>query len=611
MDYTFTIIELALMVLLFVAAKVAVKYVSKMWRLLYAAPTFVVVCMLFLVGFDVHYIGIYAGAALQLAALFMGNDSSDKRYVKPKRLLAIASAVLVAVSLILISFSKNYQRRPFYKDFEKAFNVMKEHYILADEKGIDWDELYAKYKPLFKEVDRTQDYVEDMKLWYQFSGEFYDGHVQYQAESESQARNALCRMFGNDYGLSIVKLSTGEYVAVNVEGYDNSYTINNDDKDDLGYYMVKDKYISENAESDRLTLKNAGIRNGTVITKWNGKPIEEFYEEVRYYIDQYPVRENEEFYLPMYVAGIGNDMNYGETYVPGEILKSKTGSKISASPTADITFVDSNGQEKTVTVPSLGIYTMRLLDTIKKIDDGVNITNLNWQKVNDITYLLRLSQMAYDQETYSGTDYTKMEETLRKELADLKAKGVKNIIFDLRSNGGGSPYFVQAIAKLFAPEGKHNSYYTAVINEDTATFERGEDGKYIKGFPNIYHGENLWSEGNIILLVNALTVSAGDEMTYIMGEYPNIKVIGFTGTNSSCQAVHQESLEEGAISFSAVPNISEDGEVIIDTRTDHVGRTPLDEKIPFSEEAVKAIFDSGEDYLLKYTTNRFPVEGNE
>ena len=156
MDYTFTIIELALMVLLFVAAKVAVKYVSKMWRLLYAAPTFVVVCMLFLVGFDVHYIGIYAGAALQLAALFMGNDSSDKRYVKPKRLLAIASAVLVAVSLILISFSKNYQRSPFYKDFEKAFNVMKEHYILADEKGIDWDELYAKYKPLFKEVDRTQ-----------------------------------------------------------------------------------------------------------------------------------------------------------------------------------------------------------------------------------------------------------------------------------------------------------------------------------------------------------------------------------------------------------------------------------------------------------------------
>ncbi|MBR6402694.1 MAG: hypothetical protein IKS48_04870 [Eubacterium sp.] len=605
MDYILAIIELAMMVLLFIVAKVAVKYVSNKWRLLYTAPTLVMIVMLLCEGFDVHYIGFYAGAVLQLIGLFMGNDSSDKRFVRSKQILVGCSAALIVVSLVLISFSRGYHRLVFYSDFEKAFSVMKEHYVLTEEKGINWDELYAKYKPLFKEVDRDQDHVENYKLWRQFCGEFYDGHVGYNFADEGKGRDAFCRAYGNDYGLSLAKLSTGEYVAVNVEGYDNSYTIDNDTHDDIGYYMVKDKFISKTAEVDRLTLKNAGIKNGTVITRWNGRPIDEYFEKVRYYMEQYPVRENEEFYLPMYVAGIGEDMEYGETYVPGEVLKSKNGTVHDTAPTASVTYLNEAGQEETVSAPSLGIYTMRLLDTIEKIDQGVNITNLKWQKVNDTTYMIRISQMIYNQETYSGTDYTEMEETLRKELADLKSQGVKNIIFDLRSNGGGSPYFVQSIAKLFAPEGEHVSYYSAVINEDTATYERGEDGRYTKGAPNIYQGEDLWSDGNVILLVNALTVSAGDDMTYMMGEYPNVKVIGFTRTNSSCQAIHQEDLEIGALTFSAVPNLEENGDVMIDTKTDHVGRTPFDEKIPFDQEAITAIFDSGEDYLLKYTADSF------
>ena len=94
-------------------------------------------------------------------------------------------------------------------------------------------------------------------------------------------------------------------------------------------------------------------------------------------------------------------------------------------------------------------------------------------------------------------------------------------------------------------------------------------------------------------------------MTYMMGGYPNVKVVGFTGSNSSCQAVGNAKLEEGSLSFSAVPNLDMDGNVAIDTFTDHVGRVPFDEKILFTEEAITAIFDRGEDYLLDYVTECF------
>ena len=125
------------------------------------------------------------------------------------------------------------------------------------------------------------------------------------------------------------------------------------------------------------------------------------------------------------------------------------------------------------------------------------------------------------------------------------------------------------------------------------------------GVPSAYEGEDLWHDGKVILLVNAKCVSAGDDMTYIMGSLPNVKVMGFTRSNSSCQAVTGVGLEEGEISFSAVPTLFPDGEIAIDTYSDHVGRTPFDEKIPFDQEAIDAIFDKGEDYLLDYVAKSF------
>ena len=598
MDIIFTIIEIILMVIIFAAAKFSEKRPNNKWRLLYAAPVFFVILLVTFSGFDVHHIGLYVAAVLQLAALF-----TEK--VRNKQVLAVCSGVIILLTLAVISILPTYHREQYYSDFENIYTTMKEHYVLTIEKGIDWDELYRRYEPKFRKVDENQDYIENYKLWQQFTGEFYDGHVGYMGYSDGLLQAAVCLSYGNDYGLSLARLNTGEYVAINVEGYDNSYSIDSNDEDDFGFYTVKNNYKPDSAGDDRLTLKNAGIKNGTVITKWNGRPVEEYFDDVNYYLHQYPVKENEEFYLPIYVAGIGKNMDYGVTYVSGNECKDKAGNEITSNTEVDITYIDDQGEEKSVTINSLGIYAPRMFDTFMKMDDGVNITNLDWKELNKDTYMIRISEMAYDQKTYTGTDFTEMTDELRDKVLALKEAGVKNLVFDLRSNGGGSPYFVEGIAKLFAPCGEHLTYYNAVINEKTASYERKADGKYEMGVPSSYEGEDLWHDGKIILLVNAMTVSAGDDMTYMMGDFPNVEVMGFTRTNSSCQAVTSYRGKEGSISFSAVPNLLPNGEVAIDTYTDHVGRTPFDHEIPFTKEAIEAIFDKGEDYLLNYAADSF------
>ena len=207
------------------------------------------------------------------------------------------------------------------------------------------------------------------------------------------------------------------------------------------------------------------------------------------------------------------------------------------------------------------------------------MTNLTWESLNDDTVMLRIYAMAYDSNTYEGADYSEMTDKLREEILAYKEAGFKNIVFDLRSNSGGSPFMVQGIAQLFAPEGEHTTYYAAKINEDTATFERGADGKYIKEDEMItYQGEDLWHDGQIILLVNAQTVSAGDDMVYMMGDYPNVKVMGTTKSNNSCQAVQGMEISTGQFSFSVVPNLTEDGDIAIDTLTDHEARVPFDDR---------------------------------
>ena len=577
MDISFAILEILLSVFLFFMSVRLKKYPTPKGRVLFFVPVAVALIMLGFVGFNLIMAGLYLASSLLCLSLF-----TEK--INVRRGIALAAFLLSLSSLLMMKFSKNYKRYSISEDFENVYHTMKEHYVLSEEKGIDFDGLYLKYQPLFKEADKKQDLTLNYQLWQQFSQEFYDGHVGYAPGNmkDKEVSRIICESYGNDYGLSIIKLSSGEFVAVNVEGSKASYSIKSleegnylEDEETKLFNDARLEFKTKNSDNDRLSLLNAGIKNGTVITKWDGKNIEDYYDDIKYYFFQVPVDENEEFYKPMYVAGMGGD-------------------------SVEISFIDEEGKEKTVTVNKLGAYAPRLYNTLMTIDKGLKINNLGWEALNEETVVLRIYQMAYDMKTYAGTDYSEMTDKLRSELLAYKDAGYKNIIIDLRSNTGGSPFMVRGVACLFAPEGKHLAYYSAKINENTATYERGEDKRFIIGEEAVsYEGEDLWHDGNITLLVNAQTVSAGDDMVYMMGEYPNVKIKGITKSNNSCQAVQAMDISTGSFSFSVVPNLTPEGDIAIDTLKDHKARVDFDEYIPVTKEMVRAIFDYGEDYILQ------------
>ena len=106
------------------------------------------------------------------------------------------------------------------------------------------------------------------------------------------------------------------------------------------------------------------------------------------------------------------------------------------------------------------------------------------------------------------------EKEFENDLNSLVEQGAKGIIIDLRDNTGGWVDQARYIADLFMDKGElcylkyrdeevHGDYLTKdgkvdvklviLINEKTASFDRGPDGKYIKGEPVTYTGEALWA----------------------------------------------------------------------------------------------------------------------
>ncbi len=568
MDIFLIVLILFISIFTFFIPELCRKRESSLWRLVYLIPLLLAIGFAGFLGWDMGYIGAVAAVLLIMGELFVRED-------RMKKVLSRIAVLGAVASLLYIAFCPYYHYKDYLGDFEKVYDTMKEHYVLSIEKGIDWEYLYDKYRPIFEEASHKQDEFMCNLAWKKYTQEFYDGHVDYDIADDDRAAEFREKCLGNDYGLSLLKLDDGRYVAVNVEGYENSFSLS-DPGDD--FEEMVERNISEDGDTDRFVLKNAGIHNGTVITAWDNEPVDSYFDKVEVYLSSFPDRQNELFYLPCYVAGLGGD-------------------------SVDITFVDDEGNEKNVSAPKLCAYAPRLYSTIEKIDEGMNISNLDWRMVSSDTVLLRIDQMAYDMASYSGSDYSQMSLEIRQMIDTWKENNVNTLILDLRKNGGGSPFMVAGVTSLFAPEGEHVLCYTSVINEEKVCFERGADGKYIKGGPVTYKGEDLWKGRKIIILVNAETVSAGDMMTYIMGEYPNVTVMGFTGSNSSCQAVSSIKISTGEVAYAAVPNLDENGEVIIDTFTDHKSRVHVDCFIPLTQDAVTAIYDKGEDYIIDYVLN--------
>ena len=503
-------------------------------------------------GPELSLLPLYLGAVIAALGYFCEGKS-----VRHKLAASGAAVMLLTVPVCLLN--PRYRVKDYTGDFEKGFAAMREHYVLAEHKGIDWDALYAKYLPMFEKAETDRSTSENYLAWAAFTGEFHDGHVNYIGEYEDM-NTAVREMLGNDYGLAVMRCTDGTFAAVNCE--------------------------------ERLAEQ--GITNGTVITEWDGKAPDAVSKESPAYglnivtydkdtgsvpleFDSFPDIDNELFWSAVFCAGVGGE-------------------------SVQVSYLDAAGTEQTAVLQKCGDYYDRLAETKRIIEDGVKTGNLQWKKLNDTTACLRIKGMSYDSKSFSSSDdnaFDEMKDEIRSTILQYQEQGVKDVIIDIRSNTGGSGSMVMGLASMFAPKGEHFYVNNGKWDEANNCWAVDASGRFVPDEPMSYQGEQLLGDGRVILLVNSSSVSAADHLNYLLRGLENVTVMGFTAPNGSAQAIGAIAMENGMLQFSNCVMLDENGDVFIDSGKDRQSGSDADVIVPFDSEAIRALFDEDRDYVLE------------
>lgn len=451
---------------------------------------------------------------------------------------------------------RNYTKQSYTQSFISLTKDLEKYYSLKDWKKTDIQAIAKKIMPAIEEAERTN----DAGLFYAavtaFGHYFYDGHVSNWPEGDRDAwLRGLRLLGGSDYGFSMLRLDDGRVVAV---------------------------VSLRECPPDML-----GIHNGTQIVEWNGKPIEEALEEVEciYQGNTYPVKENEEFFRPVFLAtrGMGESSDIAEYLINRARLgESELG------PNALVTFINSEGNLQTEEFSPLDYgyerieYVMMYLISFGVYPNRYGVDkNFDIKMINeDTAYMLRDSETYNyfgDILSYLTGKYPSFKKYLRRKLEELKAQGMKNLIIDARNNFGGYPALASETASLFSD----HTFVTDVTFSDI-------DGKHKRLLTEYVQADGSFKDINVVVLTNSFCVSAGDYFVRVMKECPNVTTMGFMPSNCSCQPQGgQVLLTDSICNFSYTINwlYEDDGKTrFIDTDNTRTCTIPLDVKVPLTYE---------------------------
>lgn len=485
-----------------------------------------------------------------------------KKIVRTLIANGVLSVLLVCVSIAIIlidgmSFHfANLSRMSYSDSMAALIDEVEENYILRGYKGVDFDELRAVYIPMAEEAEKNNDEVAFANAVANFCYEFHDGHFYIRITGEDIKDDALNCIAGNDYGFSMLRLDSGEVIAILTE------------------------------EGSEASAK--GIHNGTVITAWDGVEINEAIGNVRCIssggaIRAYPIASNEEVAKPIFLAGQGGD-------------------------TVNVTFIDDNGKEQTITVSCIGGYFDRLNEatwplTHKRCEEFGYATMLD-----DHCGYICIPRESYDAvldcSASLNDDYPEVRELLISRIEGLKAQGMERLIIDLRDNDGGLDCINEEVAALFAD--RETKIYAGFYDDASGKFVKSKYWEW-----KVNH-DGRYSDIPVVVLVNAGCASSGDVLAHHLSQYPNVTIMGFTTTWGSGQAMGGECLMSGghiAVRYPVIATLDSDCNVLIDAGADRVTSIPLDVKIPLDYAAVTAMYERGEDYELAYAVDYLNVNG--
>ena len=547
-----------------------------------------VLCFVPLVVCAVHfYLNCYKGNELLSVKLYLPMYAGVFALIvlcilrKKKVLYKIAAVLTVMASVIGFGYAVfelladyhlphigNYSRCGYVESFDRIMADMKKNYVLNDWKEIDYDKIRADLMPKVEEAEKNHDSKAYYKVLREYISYFHDGHISITSFSDAGtkiAAEAEKEMAGNDYGFALFTIDSGETIAVMVE--------------------------------EGSAAEKAGIRSGTVITKWNGVDIDKAIEEAEYTIGtDTPVKANFDRIKAMLFPGL-------------------------SSGTIEVSFIGPDSIEKTVTLDSIGNYSKRLTAATGSFNHEGIIATLDIEKLKQLpqeekdvikakyreekeNYRSKMisddcGYIVFNSEFYNTAgdviaemkgEYPEIKELVNSKLKDMQSQGMKHLIIDARNNTGGYPLILCELVSLFTDHEIDMDYRCNQVRKVRV------DGR--------------WKDLDVIVLTNMNCCSSGDGLVYAFLQCPNVTVMGMTASMGIYQSVGGSCIttdSEFIINYPFLQSVDSNGVIMIDTKPDRISRVPIDVMIPVTAKACETIFDgdSDTDYEIEYALAYF------
>ncbi len=460
-----------------------------------------------------------------------------------------ASILMIFISVITVwavwnrPNVSNYSHVGWTESFEGAVDTMEQYYVMNNWKDIDYDKIREDYIPKIRDAEKRNDEIAYVTALFEFVYEFGDGHVRVRG-NKAKIDAAMTKYAGKDYGFSMFRTEDGDIVAILV-----------------------------NEESECF---KKGIHEGTIITKWNGVPVNQASARVKCIDDNYSFQTRDNIFIaqPIFLAGLGGDR-------------------------LSVGFIDDEGHEETAILEGRGDYINRRNEALAILfgDKVIKGDNYSTRMIDDNIGYLRVYEEAYSTSPMFVASSVvngfseKMYKDLDSRLSEMRSKGMDRIIIDVRNNQGGNGFESRTIASLFTstPLPYNISIY--------------KDGDYKVLLRSKSENRAKYNDIPIVVLVNGETCSAGEEIVHYLKGSRGVTVMGNTTTWGNCQGTGGSAVLSGSkydICFPINPTVDDSNIPIVDTKANRVCRLKLDYEITYSKEEIIDFFaNPNEDKVLE------------
>ena len=428
---------------------------------------------------------------------------------------------------------------PFTEAYQRTIDLLAKNYPLGEWKGIDWEKARNRYLPEIAHAESNSDLQAFCRVFSQFAfNTIRDGHTWLTVISEdAPVRQAFTNFVaserGGSFGLTLASLDNGKVVVASLRPGEPA---------DL-----------------------AGIQVGDEIITWNGTPI----------VDELAT-------IDLLWALQGTPTDEGASRLANALIgRGKPGSQ------ADL--VVRNASDGVVS----GIRLEAIDDPLGHMFDiaelgstapGNDVFDFRWMN-GGIAYLAISALLPDVPETGFESDEAMLAagmeyvETFKDYMSTVTAAGGKDLIIDLRGNEGGADILGAMMVSCLT---RDSWFYTQNVYLDDNGEWVNEDDPFAVSMIEP-EGEPLF-EGDILVLVDSNTVSAGEGFAYHLQKLPNARVIGTTRTNGSYAWVGSCVILPGGLvySFPSGPALDENFQIMIDVDLNGVGGVYPDIRIPMS-----------------------------